>query len=324
MRFRPAELKWKNMSFYTCYRQVGAVAVATCGLTVALMLLALPAKAADECAQPRQIRANIEAWKAEITKKTLTQARLNELLSLMHMKTGYARELPDIEQPGIANTLTVENVDELKAKLSGRTSPEHVIVLKYKLQVGRTCGEHEDHCFEGYGIQVLRPLSANLWCSFGTDLSAEIWGPDRDFKFCQEAKSPARDFAFFALTRLGRKVIQLDDYRAHCPSTGTRSSHHERSYWEIHEDSLAEIFKATLHSQSGGPDFGKKTTVKGKLTFEGDFPKLIQYEAQEEDCGADAFSEDPRKASRACKKHERFATYRYGEGRYAEEPPPAQ
>jgi hypothetical protein len=291
---------------------------------IALALCAIPAaQAAEGCAQGREIRADLEEWKAEVAKKSISQARLGELFSQMHLKTGFARELPDVEQPGVnARSISIDGVDELKAKLSGRSSPEHVIVVKYELKVGRSCGEHEDHCFEGYGIQVLRPVGKNAWCSFGTDLSAEIWGPDRDFKFCQEAKSPARDFAFFALTRNGRKVIQLDDYRAHCPSTGTRSSNHERSYWEIQEGSLAEIFKVTLHSQSGGPDFGKKSTLKGRLTFSGDFPKLIHFEAQEEDCGADAFSEDPRKARAACKKNERFQVYHYGEGRYAPEAPP--
>jgi hypothetical protein len=198
------------------------------------------------------------------------------------------------------------------------------VIVKYILKVGKSCGEHEDHCFEGYAIQVLRPLGKNLWCSLGTDLSAEIWGPDRDFEFCPETKSPARDFAFFALTRPGRKVIQLDDYRAHCPTTGTRSSQHERSYWEIQEGSLAEIFKVTLHSQSGGPNFGKLTTLRGRLTFSGDFPKRIHFDAQEEDCGADAFSDDPRKAKKACGKSDRFQVYQYLNGHYAPETAPAR
>jgi hypothetical protein len=291
-------------------------------LTLTLFLYMPVAHAAEECPPARQIRANLESWKNEVSKKGITQSRLGELFAQMHLKTGFARELPDIEQAGIlSRTIEISGVDDLKAKLSGRATPEHVIVTKYQLKVARSCGEHENGCFEGYGIQVLRPLAKGLWCSYGNDLSAEIWGPDRDFKFCPEAKGETRDFGFFALTRNGRKAIQVDDFRAHCPSTGTRTSNHERSFWEIQEGSLARIFQVTLHSQSGGPDFGKKTSVKGHLTFSGNFPKLITFEAQDELCGAEAFSDDPVKAKNACNKRDRIEVYSYSGGHYRIETP---
>jgi len=297
-------------------------------LLIVASILALPgstfARAAatnpDECATAKEVRADLEAWKAELATKGLATSRITDLLSQLKLRTGYARELPDVDQGTIGTrSITIESVEDLKAKLSGRASPEHVIVVKYRLMVGKSCGEHEDHCFEGYAIQVLRPMGRSLWCSFGSDLSAEIWGPDRDYAFCPESRNPARDFAFFALTRPGRKVIQLDDYRAHCPSSGARTSHHDRSYWEIQEGSLGEIFSVTVHAQSGGPDFGKLNTVRGRLSFSGDFPKLIHFEAEEEACGADVFSENERKARAACRKSERFQVYHYASGHYSPE-----
>jgi hypothetical protein len=280
-------------------------------LLIAIFCLGAVASAAEpECPASRRIHVDLDQW----TKNVVRQP---DLLRELQLKTGTARELPDLEQ-GVPSqrTLTILGVDDLKSKLTGGALPEHVIQVKYSLKIGKNCGDHEDHCFEGYAIQVLRPLGHGQWCAMGNELSAEIWGPDRDFEFCPDAKSPARDFAFFALTQAGRKVVQVDDFRAHCPSTGARSSSHERSYWEIQRGGLAQIFKIGLHAQSGGPDMGKLTTLKGHLTFSGSFPKRIHYEATEEDCGAGVFSEDARRSRSACRKSDRIQDYEYRDGHF--------
>jgi hypothetical protein len=295
-------------------------------LMIAQAALAAPPAAAaspsDECPQPRLVRVDIESWKKEISKKGATQARILELLEKLKLKTGFARELPDVDKTGKEpRTIEIRTVDSNGWKLTGGSRPETVVQVNYTLKVGKSCGEHEEHCFEGYGLQILKPLGKGLWCSLGSDLSAEVWGHDRDFTFCADAKYPAREYGPFSVTAPGRRVIQVDDFRAHCPSNGDRSRSRVRSFWEAQNGSLVEIFRATLHSEVGGPDHGKLTTLKGRLAFSGDFPKLVHYEVGEEVCGPEVFAPGSNRSS--CQRSERFQVFQYRDGRYAPEAPPA-
>src|SRR4051812_7786374 len=86
------------------------------------LALALPALAADECGQTHQIRADLEQWRTELGRKSVSSTRVTELLTQLHMKTGFARELPDVEQGGTnARVITIQGVDEIKARLTGRS-----------------------------------------------------------------------------------------------------------------------------------------------------------------------------------------------------------